>query len=79
MRQGTIGEQGLLRFQQNDAEECKDIWTGIALSHLGYDFAWTPVRLSKAGALQTKLVINKPGDEFEQEGVVQQVMRNPRS
>jgi len=53
--------------------------SGTALPHLGHDFARIPVSPPKAGALQTKLAINKPGNEHEQEAdrVAEQVMHMP--
>lgn len=51
----------------------------IQSPHLGHDFSQVSVRPRTAGAIQTKLVINKPGDEYEQEAdhVAEQVVRMP--
>jgi len=48
-------------------------------SRFGHDFCRIPIHPLAAGALQTKLAINKPGDEYEQEAdrITQQVMRMP--
>lgn len=77
--QRTIGNQALLRLIQSNAEERDAVLTGTALPYFGHDFAPIPVSPPKAGALQTKLAINKQGDEYEQEAdrVSEQVMRMP--
>ncbi len=36
-------------------------------SRFGHDFSQIPIYTSTAGAIQTKLAINEPGDEYEQE------------
>ena len=48
-------------------------------SRFGHDFSRIPIHPPAAGAIQTKLAINKPGDEYEQEAdrITQQVMRMP--
>src|SRR6266487_609777 len=45
----------------------------------GHDFSRIPTYTSTAGAIQTKLAINKPGDEFEQEAdrIADQVLAAP--
>lgn len=70
--------KSILNLQSN-AEECNAVLTSTALPHFGHDFARIPVSPPKAGALQTKLAINKPGDEYEQEAdrVAEEVMRMP--
>jgi hypothetical protein len=77
--QRTIGNQAVLRLLQSNAEERNALLTGTEFPHLGHDFARIPISPPKAGALQTKLAINKPGDEYEQEAdrVAEQVMRMP--
>lgn len=79
--QRTLGNQAVLRLLQINAEERQGVLPDTALSHLGHDFARIPVGPSKAGALQTKLTINMPGDEYEQEAdrVADQVLRMPDS
>lgn len=76
----TIGNQALLGLLQNNAEERNAIFTGTALPQFGHDFARIPVTSPKADALQTKLTINKPGDDHEQEAdrMAEQVMRTPQ-
>jgi hypothetical protein len=53
--------------------------TGTASPHFGHDFSRVSVHPPAAQAVQTKLAINKPGDEYEQEAdrVAEQVMRMP--
>lgn len=53
--------------------------TGMASPRFGHDFSRIPIHPPAAGAIQTKLQINKPGDEYEQEAdlVSGQVMRMP--
>jgi hypothetical protein len=45
----------------------------------GHDFSRIPTYTSTAGAIQTKLAINKPGDEYEQEAdrIADQVLAAP--
>ncbi len=46
-------------------------------SRFGYDFSPIPIHAPAAGAIQTKLGINQPGDEYEQEAdrIAEHVMR----
>ncbi len=76
--QDTIGSQVVQRILQTHAEEPKAGLTEAA-SRFGHDFSRTPTHSTAAGAIQTKLAINKPGDEYEQEAnrVAEQVMRMP--
>ena len=48
-------------------------------SRFGTDFSQIPIHALASGAIQTKLAINKPGDEYEQEAdrVADRVMRTP--
>ena len=48
-------------------------------SRFGHDFSRIPIHPPAAGALQTKLAINQPGDHYEQEAdrISEQVMRTP--
>lgn len=77
--QRTIGNQALLRLLQSNAEERNALLTGTTSPHFGHDFSRIPVPAPKAGAMQKKLAINTPGDEYEQEAdrVAEQVMRMP--
>jgi hypothetical protein len=77
--QGALGNQAFQRKLQIDAEELESGLTGTTSPRLGHDFSRIPIYRSTAGALQTKLAINQPGDAYEQEadGIADQVMRMP--
>ncbi len=77
--QRTIGNQAVQRLLQSNAEESNAVLTGTALPHFGHDFSRIPIHPPTGGAIKTKLAINKPGDEYEQEAdrVAEQVMRMP--
>jgi Domain of unknown function (DUF4157) len=64
---------------QTNSEELKAGLTGTTSSRYGHNFSRIPIQPPVAGAIQTKLSINKPGDEYEQEAdyVSEQVMRMP--
>jgi hypothetical protein len=59
------------------ASEARSITAPTPL--LGHDFQRIPLYSSAAGTLQTKLAINEPGDEYEQEAdlIAEQVTRAP--
>ena len=65
------------RMLQTDAEELEAELTGTATRRFGHDFSGIPIHASAAKARQTKLVINRPGDSYEQEAdrVSEQVTR----
>lgn len=75
--QRTIGNQAVHRMLQTDAENPE--LTGPASPCCGHDFSRIPIHPPAAGVIQTKLTINKPEDEYEQEAdrVSEQVMRRP--
>ena len=75
--QRTIGNQAVQRILQTDDEEPEAELTGTASPSFGHDFSRAPIHPPAAGTIQTKLAINKPGDEYEQEAdrVAEQVMR----
>ena len=77
--QRTIGNQAVQRMLQTDAEELEVELTGTATRRFGHDFSGIPIHASAAKAIQTKLVINRPGDSYEQEAdrVSEQIMRMP--
>ncbi|MEK6372696.1 MAG: DUF4157 domain-containing protein [Acidobacteriota bacterium] len=77
--QRAIGNQTLQRMLQTHAEEPDVGWTAAASPRFGHDFSQIPIHPPTAGAIQTKLAINKPGDEYEQEAdrIAEQVMRTP--
>jgi len=76
--QRTIGTQAVQRMLQTNAEEVKSGLITAASSRFGHD-SEIPIQPPAAGAIQTKLAVNQPGDEYEQEAdlVSQQVMRMP--
>ena len=77
--QRTIGNQAVQRMLQTHSEELKAGLSGTASPHFGHDFSRGPVHPPAARPVQTKLTINKPGDEYEQEAdrVAEQVVRMP--
>lgn len=77
--QRAISNQALQRMAQTRAEERQAGLTGTASPRFGHDFSQIPLHPPVTGAIQTKLAINKPGDEYEQEAdrVAAQVMRMP--
>lgn len=79
--QRTIGNQAVQRMLQTDAQEPEAGLTGPASPRFGHDFSRIPIHPPSAGAIQTKLAINKLGDSYEQEAdrLAEQVMRTPES
>lgn len=77
--QRTVGNQAALRLLRGNAEGRDAILTNTASRQFGHDFARIPITPHKAGALQTKPSVNKPGDQYEQEAdrVAEVVMRMP--
>ena len=77
--QRTIGNQAVQRMLQTDAEQPEAELTGPASPRFGHDFSRIPIHPPAAGAIQTKLAINKLGDSYEQEAdrMAEQVMRTP--
>ena len=77
--QRTIGNQAVQRMLQTDAQEPEAGLTGPASPRFGHDFSRIPIHPPSAGAIQTKLAINKLGDSYEQEAdrLAEQVMRTP--
>jgi hypothetical protein len=77
--QRAIGNQAIKRMLQTNVEEPKVGLTGTASPRFGQDFSRIPIRPPAVGAIQTKLQISKPGDEYEQEAdrISEQVMRIP--
>src|SRR5262249_16160732 len=73
----AIDDQAVLRMLQTHAEESDVGLTVVASPRFGHDFSQIPKHAPEVGAVQTKLAINKPGDEYEQEAdrVSEQVMR----
>lgn len=77
--QRTIGNHAVQRLLQSNPEELNTGWTGTAAPGFGHDFSRIPVSPPTVGAIQTKLAVNMPGDEYELEAdrVAEQVMRMP--
>ena len=77
--QRTIGNQSVQRILQRDAEELEAGLTAKTSHRFGHDFSGIPLHPPAAGTIQTKLAINKPGDEYEQEAdrISEQMMRMP--
>ncbi len=77
--QRTIGNQAVLRLLQTPAEEPDVGVTAAASPRFGHDFSQIPLHPPVAGAIQTKLAINKPGEEYELEAdrISAPVMQRP--
>jgi hypothetical protein len=78
--QHTIGNQAVQqKMLQTDAEAREAGWTGTGSPRLEYAFTRTLRTPPAGGAIQTKLAINEPEDEYEQEAdrISEQVMRMP--
>lgn len=75
--QRVIGNRAMQRMLQTHAEAPEARMTAAASSRFGYDFSQIPIHPPAAGAIRTKLAINKPGDKYEQEAdrVAEQMMR----
>lgn len=75
----TIGNQAVQQLLQSNADALNAVLTGTASPHFGHDFSRVPVSPPTAGAIQTKLSINTPGDEYEQEAdfISEEVIRIP--
>ena len=65
--QRTIGNQAVLRMLRTHTEEPDVGLTAAASPRFGHPFSQIPIHPPAAGAIQTNLAINKPGDEYEQE------------
>lgn len=77
--QRTTGNQAVQQIMHANAEQLKAGSTGPASPCFGHDFRRIPTHPFAARAIQTKLAINKLGDENEQEAdrISEQVMRMP--
>ena len=75
----ATGSQAVQRMLQTNVDEPKAGSIGTGSTRFGYDFGRIPIQPPEVGAIQTKLQINKPGDEYEQEAdrISEQVMRAP--
>ncbi len=72
--QRLVGNQAVERLMQRDTAARNTVLLRATRPRFGYNFSQLPVT---AGAIQTKLVMNKPGDTYEQEAdrVAEEVMR----
>ena len=77
--QRTPANQALPRFLRGVPDEHNAILPRTNSPHLGHDFGRVPARPPIAGGIKTKLAINSPGDEYEQEAdhVAEQAMKMP--
>ena len=78
--QRTIGNQAVQRMLQTHAGQPEVSQTGRASPRLGHDFRRISIHPPAAGARQTKLAINEPADNYEQEAdrISEHVMRMPK-
>ena len=79
--QRAIGNQAVQRMLRSNGEERDAVSTNTNSIHFGHDFSRITVRPPRASGIQTKLDINKPSDEYEQEAdrIAEQVMSMPKS
>src|SRR5215212_9394184 len=77
--QGAIGNQAVQRMLQTNGEEREAGLIGTASPRFGHEFSQIPIHPPTAEAIQTKLEINRPGDEYEQEAdrIADRVMSTP--
>ena len=77
--QRTTGNQAVQRLVQANAEELNTGSATKASTRFVHDFSRIPVHSSAPGGIQPKLMVNTPGDIYEQEAdrVSKQVMRMP--
>ena len=79
--QPALGNQPVQRMVETRAEECTPGTTTLSMRGFGHDFGRIPIHPLAAGVIQTKLLVNEPGDKYEQEAdaVSKEVMRMPES
>jgi len=77
--QRTIGNQAVQRLLQANTEERNTGSATPTSSRFGHHFSRTPVHSSAPGGIQPKLMVNTPGDVYEQEAdrIADQVMAMP--
>jgi hypothetical protein len=75
--QRTIENQAERRVLKANTEDVKRDSGTTEIVRFGHDFSRIPIHTPAAGAIQTRLAINKPGDEYEQEAdrIAEQMMR----
>jgi hypothetical protein len=79
--QRTIGNQSLQRLLKVNTKDVKGESTISEIVSFGNVLSRIPILTPAPGAIQTKLAVNKPGGEYEQEAdrISEQVMRMPES
>ncbi|WP_020587944.1 DUF4157 domain-containing protein [Desulfobacter curvatus] len=79
--QRKIGNQAAQQLLQNNSEERNTLFTGSTSPHFRHDFSRISIHSPSAGEIQTKLAINTPGDEYEQEAdaLAERVLGEPIS
>ena len=78
--QRTIGNQAVRRLLEPNSEHIKGQDSSItAIARFEHDFSRIPIHPLAAGPIQTKLAINRSGDEYEQEAdrIAAQVLASP--
>lgn len=77
--ESTLENQAEQRSLQRDGAERNAVATYTAAPHFAYDFSRIPVHPPTPRTMQTKLAVNAPGDEYEQEAdrLAEQVMSMP--
>lgn len=77
--QHTIGNQAVQRLLQADTEGSEVGSSTATSSHIGHDFSLIPLHAKTRAGIQPKLVVNTPGDAYEQEAdrVAEQVLHTP--
>src|SRR5437868_9019791 len=75
--QRTIGNQAVLNLQRSQNTHMDASTQAFRESRFSHDFSRIPIHSTQTAALQTKLMVNQPGDVYEQEAdqVAEQVMR----
>src|SRR6266566_4517861 len=77
--QQTIGNQAAQNLRHSRNMQSDTTTQASIEPRFGHDLSQIPIHSPAAGAIQTKLAINKPGDQYEQEAdrVSEHVMRLP--
>jgi hypothetical protein len=77
--QRTLGNQAVQQTVQTNSGQPKAELTGPASPRFGHDFSRISIHPPAAGAIQTTLAINEPGDRYEQDAdrTAEHVMRAP--
>lgn len=78
--QCRMGNQAVTRLQQDNREGAEASPGTMAATVFGHDFSRIPVHARAPVAIQPKLTVSEPGDDYEQEAdrVADQVMHMPK-